>query len=322
MKRYLSIFLFFTLLACTTATKNTNLEMSETTQLAANIPSLIVLGTVQDAGSPHIGCKKECCRSLFEKGIRRHVVSLGVIDPLLKKKYLFEASPDIVEQLRTLNEMESFSDTDVPDGIFLTHAHIGHYTGLMYLGKEAKGAKKAPVYAMPKMKTFLETNGPWSQLVANENIKLYALADQTEIQLSPKLSVKPITVPHRDEYSETVGYLITGPSKKVLFIPDIDKWEHWDTKIESVLATVDYAFLDATFYDAAEVNHRDISQIPHPFIVESMARFDTLSEGERNKIHFIHLNHTNPALDENSKQTTEIRNKGYHISKVNSVFTL
>ena len=37
--------------------------------------------------------------------------------------------------------------------------------------------------------------------------------------MSYKYSVTPIQVPHRDEYSETAGYIIKGKNKKALFIP-------------------------------------------------------------------------------------------------------
>ena len=190
----------------------------------------------------------------------------------------------------------SWDTKELPDGIFLTHAHIGHYTGLMYLGKEATNAKKVPVYAMPKMGGFLEQNGPWNQLVTNNNITLKKLENNKAIVLSENLKVIPFTVPHRDEYSETVGYTIIGPNKTALFIPDIDKWEKWETNIIAAISKVDYAFIDATFYDAEEINNRDISQIPHPFVIESMALFDNLSETQKKKIHFIHFNHTKPFI--------------------------
>ena len=41
-------------------------------------------------------------------------------------------------------------------GVFLTHAHIGHYTGLMNFGNEAMGTKELPVFCMPKMKSFFK----------------------------------------------------------------------------------------------------------------------------------------------------------------------
>ena len=120
-----------------------------------------------------------------------------------------------------LKTYTSFSDKETPDGIFLTHAHIGHYAGLMYLGKEAMDAKSIPVHVMPRMKTFLESNGPWSQLVNNHNIAIQELSNNEELKLTAKLSIVPFRVPHRDEYSETVGYTIIGPNKRALFIPKV-----------------------------------------------------------------------------------------------------
>jgi pyrroloquinoline quinone biosynthesis protein B len=192
----------------------------------------------------------------------------------------------------------------------------------MYLGKEATNAKNALVYAMPKLKTFLEANGPWDQLVSNQNIALEEIHNNEEINLSPIIKVMPIRVPHRDEYSETVGFRIIGPNKSVLFIPDIDKWEKWETSIVEVVANVDYALIDATFYDAAEINNRDISEIPHPFVIETMDLFKNQPEAIRNKIHFIHLNHTNPLLNPASEQSKEVLAKGFHIARINDIITL
>ena len=285
--------------------------------------ALIILGTVQDAGSPHIACNKDCCKLLFENpNNNRKVVSLGLVDPMNNEAYLFDASPDISSQLKNLKSYRAIGANEMPTAIFLTHAHIGHYTGLMYLGKEAMNAKELDVYAMPRMKSFLETNGPWSQLVSNKNIILHKLNQNNSINLSSNYTITPFTVPHRDEYSETVGYLITGPNKKALFIPDIDKWEKWNKNIINEISNVDYAFIDATFYDGIEINNRDISIIPHPFIIESMQLFDNLSKKEKNKINFIHLNHTNPALNPNSLQAQNIRNKGFNIAQINDVFEL
>lgn len=285
--------------------------------------SLIVLGTLQDGGSPHIACKKDCCRDLFENPDKnRKVVSLGLVDPKNNAKYLFEATPDMPEQMKKLKAFCSANSIETPNGIFLTHAHIGHYTGLMYLGKEAMNAQKANVFAMPVMKRFLEKNGPWNQLVSNQNISIQELSDKNPIILSSDLKVIPFKVPHRDEYSETVGYTISGPNKKVLFIPDIDKWEKWDRNIIAEISEVDYAFIDATFYDGDELNNRPISEIPHPFIIESMALFANLSSKEKSKIYFIHLNHTNPALNPESAQTKHILENGFNIARIYDVFKL
>ena len=277
--------------------------------------SLVVLGNIQDAASPHIGCDKPCCVALHENpDPKRMVVSLGIVDRNTGRNYLIEATPDIGSQLKLL-KAKSGNENEIPDGIFLTHAHIGHYTGLMYLGREALGADRVAVYAMPKMKSFLENSGPWNQLVELENIVLNELKNGKELYLSDNLSIVPFKVPHRDEYSETVGYEIRGPNKKALFIPDIDKWEKWEVDIKQAIKEVDYAFLDGSFYNGDELPHRDMSEIPHPFMVESMQLFGDLSVMDRGKVHFIHFNHTNPVINENSVQAEQVQSKGFQIAK-------
>lgn len=286
-------------------------------------PSLVVLGTLQDAGSPHAGCTKDCCKALFNHpDPTRMVVALGLLDPAHQMNWLFEATPDLPRQMKLLKEFSPFRQEETPNGIFLTHAHIGHYSGLMYLGRESMNAKATPVYAMPKMRTFLEKNGPWSQLVDLKNIALQALENQQSVRLSPHLTVTPLQVPHRDEFSETVGYRIQGPYKSALFIPDIDKWERWSTDIVAEIKTVDYAFLDATFYDNAELNYRNMAEIPHPFVVESMERFKDLTPQEKQKIFFIHLNHTNPLLNPKSKPMQELKKKGFQVAHFRQIVHL
>ena len=293
-----------------------------TEQIDSEKVSLVVLGNIQDAGSPHIACNKDCCVDLLNNpDPTRKVVSLGLIDHNRSKTYLFEATPQMPEQIKFLKEF-AHRDAEIPDGIFLTHAHIGHYTGLMYLGKEAMNAKEVPVYVMPRMKTFLEENGPWSQLVSNSNIKLQKVFNQTETKLGPTLKVIPVLVPHRDEYAETVGYTIIGPNKKALFIPDIDKWEKWDQSIIEQIKKVDYAFIDASFYDEKEISYRAVSEIPHPFVIESMAKFQHVETTEKSKIYFIHLNHTNPLLNPESSETKEVLKNGFKIARFLDVFEL
>jgi len=277
---------------------------------------LQVLGVAQDAGYPQLGCIKDCCKDLWNDLDARKMVScIGLIDPLKNDYWIFDATPDVKDQIMKCNEALSNAKIEMPSGVFITHAHIGHYTGLMQFGREAFGSEDLPVYAMPRMNEFLTTNGPWSQLVSLKNIKLNPIANNVEISVGSDLKVVPITVPHRDEYSETVGYKIIGPAKKILFIPDIDKWEKWDRDIIEEIKNVDVALLDGSFFRNGEIWGRDMSMIPHPFIEESMKLFDTLSANEKAKIHFIHFNHTNPVLRQDSDAYKEVIDKGYHIAQ-------
>jgi len=278
---------------------------------------LVVLGIAQDGGAPQAGSASE--PGWHDPSKRRLATSLAIVDDQHQLRYLFDATPNFPEQLQRLDEMAPRANKAKPalDGIFLTHAHMGHYTGLMWLGKEVMGADKVPVHAMPRMAGYLRTNGPWSQLVKLSNIELHQM-QAGEPVLEPGFTVTPLLVPHRQEFSEVVGFRIEAGAKKVLFIPDIDSWEQWDalgTRIEDEIAKVDVAYLDATFFANGEIPGRDMSGFPHPFIRHSMERFAKLPASEKAKVRFIHLNHSNQALWPGTAERAEIEAAGFRVAE-------
>ncbi|MBA63347.1 MAG: pyrroloquinoline quinone biosynthesis protein PqqB [Planctomycetaceae bacterium] len=287
-------------------------------------PFIVVLGIAQDGGYPHAGCKKECCTDLFESRKTGAMVScLAIIDPETKQRWILDCTPDFPQQLAILEKLYPRpKGHPLIDGIFLTHAHIGHYSGLIHLGREVIGAKSIPVHVMPRMKGFLQTNGPWDQLVRLSNITLKDLQAGRIIKLNDRIKIEAITVPHRDEYSETVGFRVIGPRKSILFIPDIDKWEKWDLQIETLIGEVERSYLDGTFFSSSELPNRSIEEIPHPLIQQSIQRFIKLPDRVRNSIHFIHLNHTNPALRKTTPENRLIRRAGMQIAKELDIFNL
>ena len=192
----------------------------------------------------------------------------------------------------------------------------------MYLGRESYNSKDVPIYAMTRMKGFLIQNGPWSQLLKLDNIKINNINNHQKFELNSRVSITPFLVPHRDEFSETVGYEIKGPNKTILFIPDIDKWGNWNQNLLETIKTVDLALVDGTFYDAKEVNYRDMSEIPHPFVVETMNLFKNESNEEKAKIKFIHLNHTNPLINSASNERKELENKGFSVGEFKELIHL
>jgi pyrroloquinoline quinone biosynthesis protein B len=287
-------------------------------------PYLVVLGIAQDGGYPHAGCRRACCQPAFEHpGRGRFVSSLAVVDPVTQQRWLLDCTPDFRFQLSKLGQLvPAVRDKPPLDGIFLTHAHIGHYSGLTQLGREVMGTREMPVFAMPLMTQFLRTHGPWSQLVELNNIQLRPLVADRTVRLNERIQITPFLVPHRDEFSETVGFWINGPQHKVLFIPDIDKWERWNQSIEKMVVQSDRAYLDGTFFDEHELPGRDISKIPHPFIVESMKRFAGLADSQRQKVHFIHLNHTNPALRKGTPARKQVQRAGMSVARQGEIFGL
>ena len=313
VRHFLLIIYVFSFLSCSEQIKKSNQYSDEVV--------LKVLGTIQDGGIPHMGCSKECCTNYFEnKSIRIGVSSIGVSNFKYETNYIVDVTPDVNFQLQAL--IGNTNPSEKLDGIFLTHAHMGHYAGLLNFGRESLNSNNIPVYLMPKFFDFISNNGPWDQLVSLNNIKLQRIYNNEKVILHNNLSFTPILVPHRDEYSETVGYLIEGNKKRALYIPDIDKWAKWNISITEMIKNVDYAFLDGTFFDEKEINNRDISEIPHPFIIESLELFNNLENIDKAKVYFIHLNHTNPVLNKNSEEYKRVILSGFNVAELGMEFIL
>jgi pyrroloquinoline quinone biosynthesis protein B len=275
--------------------------------LAATVPAkveAVVLGVAQDGGVPHPGCsQKLCVEARRDPSKRRRVASLGLIDEKAGKRFLIDATPDLESQVQDLGGM--------PDGILLTHAHIGHYLGLAQLGREVVNARAMPVYCTPSMARFLRGNRPWSRLVESKNIEIREVEPGVRFSLTESLRVTALRVPHRDEDSDTVAYVVVGPSGKLLWLPDVDKWEKWDRRLEDVARDVDFAFLDGTFFSADEIPGRSIAEIPHPLVPETVSRLSPARIGT--KVFFVHLNHTNRLLWD-SNETDKLRASGFGVA--------
>jgi pyrroloquinoline quinone biosynthesis protein B len=334
-------------------------------------PYALVLGTAQDAGFPQAGCAGACCAPAWADPLRRrHAACLAIVDPRVNKRWMIDATPDFKAQLRMLDETtwlntqagsvaESVAPPRSPepaepatisllprisprplDGIFLTHAHAGHYPGLIHLGPEAMGATGIPLHAMPRMTGFLENNLPWSDLVDGGTFSLQPLEDEFPVPLGPNLRIMPFLVPHRDERSETVAYRIDGPNHCLAYIPDIDGWEAWDDLgiplpngkeyedirpngiIEDMLEAVDHVLVDGTFYAASELPGRDLSRIPHPFVVDTMKRLAPLPASMRGRLRFTHFNHSNPLLQPGSAERRAVIEAGFELAEEGQRFGL
>jgi len=279
---------------------------------------LFVLGAGQDAGAPHIGYPED--PAWADPELAQTATSIAVVDHVDGQRFLFEATPHVTRQLQLL---DALAPTDSPglglDGVFLTHAHIGHYAGLMYFGREGAGANGIPVFVMPRFAAFLRENGPWSQLVVLENIVIEALAADTPVMAGARVQVTPLPVPHRDEFSETVGFVITTGASKTLFLPDLDSWEEWlaasGIDLATRVAEFDHLFVDATFFQDGELTGRDMSEIPHPRVMDTMDRLASLSPELRRRVRFIHYNHTNPIRFVTSPESEVVGKRGFGVAR-------
>lgn len=288
--------------------------MSNQTHGTGPFPSLIVLGVAQDGGHPHAGCRKPCCAGAWDNPALGHrCACLGIVDPTTNQRWMLDCTPDFPAQLNALDQVEPVTESPGLDGILLTHGHIGHYAGLMHLGREVLGTRQVPVWAMPRMRTLLEQSAPWELLSRLDNVVIQDLEGGVTVTMNPNLSIRPIPVPHRSEYTETVGFVVSGPNRSALYLPDIDKWQRWPS-INDVLSEVDLAFVDGTFFGEGELE-RPMVEIPHPSIEESIEFFGALDADTRDKIHFIHMNHTNPLLGPHSAAHEAVEAAGMHVAR-------
>ena len=169
---------------------------------------------------------------------------------------------------------------------------------------------------------ILEENAPFTQLVELNNIQLQKLEEDASIQLKRNLSITPFLVPHRNEFSETVGFKIQSINKSLLYIPDIDSWDTWDLDINDLICKNDILLLDGTFFNNEELPGRNLQDVPHPFLQESLQKFSLLEEVDRDKVYFTHLNHSNPVIQISSLERSEIINQGCHIAEDGMLFAL
>lgn len=282
--------------------------------------TVVALGTAQDGGVPQAGC--ECARCVAARrlpSLRRHVASLALVLPASGHTYLIDATPDLGEQLQRVHTWRGHPqdgpDRRPVDGVLLTHAHLGHYLGLAYFGFESINTRDLPVYASPRMAAFLTANGPWSLLVARRNIALHRLALGVPLRLEAGLTVTPLAVPHRDELSDTLAFLIAGPRRTLLYVPDTDSWAAWRRPLPEVLrrAGAAVALVDGTFYGAGELPDRDVRKIGHPLMTATVELLREPVRAGRLEVWFTHLNHSNPALDPGGPERRALTSAGFQV---------
>lgn len=271
-----------------------------------------VLGTAQDGGVPHPGCACPRCEGARRQPKLRRRVACIAVEGATGSTFLVDATPDLREQVDALRAACPACDTFV-DAIAISHAHIGHYLGLAFLGKEAMHAKRLPVYSTPKTAKFIQGNRPWAHLVERGEIDLKTLTPGSPLSFDGAM-IHAFLSPHRGEDTDTIGFEIHGPNKRLVYVSDADVLP---AAIVDRVRDADVALVDGTFYSRAELPHRDILEVKHPFVEESLKKL----AGARGQVYFTHLNHSNPLLDVDGPARKSLP-KGFAVAEEGMVFEL
>jgi len=290
-----------------------------------------VLGTGQDGGLPQAACAcVHCARAGADPTYGRLVSSIAVVGRgEAPSVHLLDAGPDLPRQLARLGRLGLLRPGRNPvDGVFVTHAHAGHYLGLAQFGREVMGSTRLPVHGTARLLAFLEGNGPWDLLVRLGNVELREIRPGGgAVDLGGGVAVEAVPVPHRDEYSDTVAFVVRGPRRSLLYLPDLDSWDRgWTAALspEDLLASVDVALVDGTFFSEEELPGRTRSEVPHPPMIATAERFASLvGRGpRRTRVLFTHLNHGNPANDPASPERARLRALGFDVVSESAEFSL
>jgi pyrroloquinoline quinone biosynthesis protein B len=272
---------------------------------------VFVLGSAQDGGLPQLGSRGAASRRARRQPRHRRLAPSLAVVAEDGHTLLVDVSPDVVQQETQLLDTPRYAgrpiDAPPADAILLTHAHMGHYAGLVHFGREAAAARGVPCYVTDSMESFLCRHAPWEQLVRLGNLEPVA-ALPGRIEMRAGLGVRAFAVPHRAEYTDTVGVSI---NETLLYVPDIDDWERWPAAREEI-GRHRICLLDGTFFDARELPERDRTEVPHPLVTDTVARFRDLARDRR--LILTHLNHTNPLGDAASPQACWVAAQGFEIA--------
>ncbi|MFB6294766.1 MAG: MBL fold metallo-hydrolase [Candidatus Nanohaloarchaea archaeon] len=254
-----------------------------------------ILGSVQDGGVPHLGCTCATCeRARDDPSQQRYATSMKVYHEENDVTYLFDASPDIRFQL---------SD-EFLDGIFLSHGHLGHISGLLYLGKESFNANMVDVHCSESVADFMHDSYPYRLLIDRNNIVVNEHEDGDHVELMD-LQVVPVEVVHRYVPTDMHAFRIESDDTTLFYMTDIDYWT--DDAIEEV-ENADIAVVDGCFWSKEEIDRYE--RVPHPPIKESL---DVFADTDTDII-FTHMNHTNPVLDPDSEERQQVEDAGFRVA--------
>ncbi len=282
----------------------------------------MVLGIAQDAGLPHAGCRCSRCLAAYDHpATADYAAALAIVDARRSPNsvWLIDATPDIKFQLNHLSSAlgphpQLPDRLRQPDGLFLTHAHMGHTAGLAQLGPEGMHVRDLPVYASDGLVGILRESALWRPLLGN--LVLNTLVAGVPIDLAPDLSITALEVPHRDELgASTFAFRVQGPDRTLLYVPDIDDWDQWPQAGE-VIARVDVTLADATFYSAAELAGRPT--VAHPLVPDTVAFFADLPS----QLILTHLNHTNRLFDRQGPGQAKLAAQGVTVAHFGQIVPL
>ena len=294
---------------------------------------IIVLGSGAGGGFPQWNCNCPNCAGLRAGTIKaspRTQSSLAVSDGS-SNWLLVNASPDLRAQLEacpSLQPARAVRDTAIA-AVVIVDAQIDHSTGLMTLREHTK---RLPVYCTPSVHSDLTTGYPlltvlehycgvdWRPIDAIGGVPI-------EVPELAGIVIQPIPLPseappysprrHRPAEDDTIGlvFIDTASGRRCLYAPGIGEWTD---RVVLEAERADCVLIDGTLWNDEELADRGAAQktgreMGHLAQSGAGGMLDRLAPLPGRKI-LIHINNTNPILDEDSPERARLAEIGVEVA--------
>ncbi len=294
---------------------------------------ILVLGSAAGGGYPQWNCNCETCSGARTGKIRttpRTQSSIAVSSDGICW-LLVNASPDIGQQLREqqlLQPARSLRDTGIT-AVMLMDSQIDHTTGLLSLREHNT---RLPLYCTQMVHNDLTSGFPvltmlehycgvdWHEIAIDES--WFTVPGITDLEFRPLVidSKAPPYSPHRhdphpgDNIAITIRDTSSGHS--VFYSPGLGGLQE---RTREVMRSVDCLLVDGTTWTNEEMQTRGVgsklaSEMGHLQQSGSGGMIEELQPLSCRKI-LIHINNTNPILDEDSSQRTALADAGIEVAE-------
>lgn len=302
---------------------------------------IIVLGSAAGGGFPQWNCNCPNCAGLRKGTIqaKARTQSSIAVSKDGSAWVLINASPDILSQIRAtpaLQPARARRDSGIA-AVMLMDAQIDHVTGLLML----REGNTLPLYCSASVWDDLNTSLPLAPVLSHYcGVRWHPLQAVGKgpamqpvdvpgiegIRFTPlSLSSKaPPYSPHRAHpgVGDNIGLVIEdlAHGTSVFYAPGLGLIE---PHVDAAMRAADCVLVDGTFWSEDEMielglsrkRAADMGHLPQTGAEGMIAMLDSLDAqpGERRKI-LIHINNTNPILDEDSPQRAILRRHGIEVA--------
>jgi pyrroloquinoline quinone biosynthesis protein B len=297
---------------------------------------ITVLGSAAGGGFPQWNCNCRNCAGVRSGALRarpRTQSSIFVQSGSAADGVLFNASPDILEQIRshpTLQPGRALRDTAI-GAVVLMDGQIDHATGLFMLRERSR---PLPLWCTDPVEEDLTTGNPVLRVldhycgVQRHRIGLDGAAFEVpgvgglSFRAFPLSSKAAPYSPHRESPvpGDNIGMLIRDLSsgRSAFYAPGLGEIT---PALFDAMASADAVLVDGTFWTDDEMirlglskkTARDIGHLPQSGAGGMIEWLDKLPAATRRLL--IHINNTNPILDEDSDERARLARHRIEVSE-------